>query len=207
MDHDCALASDGTQQHCVQDSQGNGLCAPQCSSAANCALDATCTPAWTLCSPAQGAACRSDDDCPPADGTYQHCNGGMCTPECGRDTDCTGTGQTCRPLSLCQPRAGVCLGDGSFCSPCRADSDCKNGYCLDADYSTERFCSQAATGTCTAGASPGCPTLPSDANYKGVACTTMASAFSPANQCVGTVVFGTAAGSPLDVAGCWTINR
>jgi hypothetical protein len=92
------------------------------------------------------------------------------------------------------------------------DADCPNGFCLAAPYSTERFCSQTMKSgmTCssTTGPPPGsCPTAPSGANYKGVACTSVAADFAPANQCVGVVTFGTAMGQVQHVPGCWTANR
>jgi hypothetical protein len=259
MDHDCPLAADGTQQHCVQDSSGNGFCSPQCATGSNCPLDATCTRMpWGVCAqmtcatdadcvaaqacfagvcrvpcardadcPASNhapercsaagvcvpKACASDDDCAPTNGTFQHCSAGSCTPECAVDTDCNGGAgdQRCVPLSMCMPRAGVCRGDGSLCAPCRSDADCPSGYCLAAPYSTERFCSQTMKSgtTCSStGPPPGsCPTLPSNANYKGVACTAAADDFAPANQCVGLVTFGTVMGQMQHVPGCWTVNR
>jgi hypothetical protein len=184
-DTDCP-PSNGLPQHC---DSGSGACVPQ--------------------------SCNNDDDCPPAAGTFQHCNVGTCTPECGTDSDCNPDvgDQTCaQPLKVCTPRAGVCVGDGSFCSPCRADADCHNGYCLAAAYSTERFCSQnmkLGTSCLSTGPPSGsCPMRPSTANYKGVACTQSSSDTSPANQCIGFVTFGTASnGQPQIVPGCWTVNR
>ena len=217
-DHDCSPAADGTPQHCVADAKGGHFCAPACASDSSCAPDAICTQQWTLCTgptPCDGGdckaqACASDDDCPPANGTFQHCNGGECAPECGSARDCS-AGQTCGPVSVCTPRAGVCAGDGTFCSPCRSDADCTDGYCLAADYSTERFCSQAAAGgSCDADAGPpfaGCPTRPPGANYRGVSCTTSSTDFAPAGQCFGYVILGTATGIQQGGAGCWTANR
>jgi hypothetical protein len=258
LDHDCPAAADGTQQHCARDSSGNGFCAPQCATNANCPFDATCTVQWGVCGQmacttdadcplttercsggvcrfgckkdadcpkSNGAvqlcdstagvclACLSDDDCPPANGTYQHCNAGVCTPECSGDSDCsTWMGnQRCTPLAVCTPRAGSCLGDGGFCAPCRSDDDCHGGYCLTAPYSGERFCSHAVKTGATCGMTgppPGsCPTRPSGANYKVVACTSMADDFAPADQCVAEVTFGTAQGVVQYAPGCWTANR
>jgi hypothetical protein len=182
-----------------------------------CARDADCPPsngAPQHC--ASGAcvtqACQSDDDCPPTAGTYQHCNAGACTPECGSNADCNPAAQdqTCVPLSVCVPRAGTCLGDGSFCSPCRSDADCADGYCLSAPYSEELFCSQkAAAGPCTADGAPNgaCPTPPNGANYKGVSCTATTDDFAPVDQCVGVVTFGTSQDMPVYTPGCWTLNR
>lgn len=202
MDHDCTAAPNGTPQHCAKDAQGKGFCAPQCSGNANCALDAQCVAQWAVCTPGAGSACASDDDCPPADGTFQHCDAGKCTPECSGDADCA-AGQKCKGLGVCSPRAGVCVGDGTFCSPCRSDDDCipGNGYCLSAaPYSTELFCSVPSTVPhCDAQtANPaGCPPRSSTDNWKAVVCTG-----SPLNQCLGEVTFSMS-GAP----GCWTVNR
>jgi hypothetical protein len=232
MDHDCPAAADGTQQHCVptagatSDDAGvpGGYCTPQCASNANCPLDATCVVQWPVCTPAQGPGCKSDDDCPPADGTYQHCDAGTCTPECGSNADCTGTGQTCTRLSTCQPRAGTCLGAGGFCSPCRSDADCTGGgYCLYADYSTERYCSvPVAKGTCATSTTPGvdldaptagqCPAPPKGSaaavTGKGVVgCTFSSTNLSRPNQCVALTTLSDGSGGETSVVGCWTVNR
>lgn len=230
LDHDCPAAADGTQQHCATDAQGNGYCTTQCSSNANCALDATCKNWQSLCTPAQGASCQSDEDCPPLAGVAQHCDGGHCTPECGGDGDClasvlgSGSGSAstapdashgpasplangkCQWRGLCTPRAGVCVGNGGFCSPCRSDVDCTNGYCISAaPYSTERFCSAKSTRVpCdTMNANPvGCPAYKTSDPWTANACVTM-----PANQCEGFVVLGKASGQPQALPGCWTANR
>jgi hypothetical protein len=241
MDHDCPLAADGTQQHCAQAPGASGdeagaagsYCTPQCASNANCPLDATCVTQWPVCTPAQGPPCHSDDDCPPADGTYQHCDAGTCTPECGSNSDCTGTEQTCTRLATCQPRAGTCLGAGGFCSPCRSDADCTDhGYCLYADYSTERYCSvPVARGQCPPSTTAGveldsptagqCPAAPkgSAASVPGkgaVGCTVASTADggapspagpAPSNQCVALTALSDGNGGELSVVGCWTVNR
>jgi hypothetical protein len=263
LDHDCAPAPDGTPQHCVPDSHGNGFCSPKCGMDTNCQLDAVCRPPWAVCTPKPCASdgdcpkaapaeqcldgvcqtlctrdvdcppsngvpqhcsptgtcapqsCVNDDDCPPTQGTFQHCNAGACTPECSGDGDCNaGVGdQKCaQPLKVCLPRAGVCFGDGGLCSPCHSDADCTDGFCLTAAYSTERFCSKAMKSgtTCSTMGPPAgsCPAPPAGANFKQVACTSAASDFSPANQCVGEVSFGrTSTGQVQFVPGCWTANR
>lgn len=207
-DHDCAssLASGNTEEHCIADSQGSFFCAAQCTSAANCALDATCAPKATLCSPASGEACTGDEDCPPANGTYQHCDGGKCTPECGSSADC-GSGQTCQAVGLCTPRAGVCKGDGSFCSPCRSDDDCPMGYCFTAAYSTERFCTvfdNASVCDEQETNPPGCPSVPAGANWKGTMCVLTQPGQA---ECYGVVTIGTTSGMAQNAPGCWTANR
>jgi hypothetical protein len=212
-DHDCALAADGsTQQHCVPDSNGNGFCAPQCQSDSNCTEDATCVPQWPICAPASGnspagAACQSDDDCPPTATAFQHCDAGRCTPECGGNASCP-AGETCENLSVCVPRAGLCVGDGGFCSPCRSDADCTNGYCVSAlPYSTERFCTVNATvADCdTSMMDPqGCPMPTSTDNWKAVGCTQLTPKLP--DQCVAFVTLGTSS-SMQYVPGCWTASR
>jgi hypothetical protein len=224
---DCPASAAGTQQHCTTDSQGNGYCTTECATDANCLLDATCKNWQSLCTPAQGAACENDEDCPLQAGVVQHCDGARCTPECGADSDCVGAAASgaadgggaqasagaspvvpakCEWRGLCAPRAGVCVGNGGFCSPCRSDADCTNGYCISgAPYSTERFCSSKSTMIpCdTTDANPaGCPTHQTSDNWVLNACVT-----TPANQCEGFVVLGTSTGQPQELPGCWTANR
>jgi len=208
-DHDCSPAQDGTLQHCVPDAQKNTYCTPQCGSDADCPIDATCVAQYPVCADATGkaagSACESDDDCPPTSDAYQHCDSGKCTPECGQGAPC-GEGQTCQALSVCVPRAGVCVGDGGFCSPCRSDADCTDGYCFSgAPYSTERFCSaQASVASCdTTVLDPtGCPALTAADNWTGVGCTQ-----KPPDQCIALVTLGAKTGQAQDVPGCWTPNR
>jgi hypothetical protein len=235
LDHDCPAAAGGTQQHCASDSQGNGYCTTECSTDANCNLDATCKNWQSLCTPAQGASCQSDEDCLPVAGVVQHCDGARCTPECGADSDCLASelvnapevgdarapdggsapvsgdagalvNGKCEWRGLCTPRAGVCLGNGGFCSPCRSDADCTNGYCISgAPYSTERFCSFKSTKIpCdTMDANPaGCPAHNTSDHWVLNGCVT-----TPSNQCEGFVVLGSSTGSAEELPGCWTANR
>jgi len=206
-DHDCSAAEDGTLQHCVPDAKGNNYCTPECTGNSDCAPDATCVRQWPVCTPNAPAAqaCASDDDCPSTSVAYQHCNGGKCTPECGSGAPC-GAGQTCGFLDVCVPRAGECVGSGGFCSPCRSDVDCTDGFCLSAEpFSTERFCSAKATvASCDTSAAdpPGCPAPTAADNWKEVVCTE-----TPADQCVALVTLGANTAEAQDVPGCWTINR
>jgi hypothetical protein len=218
-DLDCYAPAGSTPVHCVPDVNGATFCAPQCASTANCAFDATCTAPWKVCTPAAagGQACTTDDQCPPSGSAYQHCVGGACTPECSSVAGCA-AGQTCvANTTVCVPRAGVCVGDGSFCSPCRSDDDCVGktsalstprlpGYCLSSEpYSTEHFCSAPATiSDCDAQAPDptGCPSPQPGQNWRVTACTDV-----PPDQCIGVVSFGTASGTPVGIPGCWTVNR
>lgn len=211
-DRDCAPShtTDSAPAHCVADSQGNNFCAPVCATSANCALDANCVEQWSMCTPGAGAMCTSDDDCPLAGGVYQHCDKSHCTPECASDAACA-NGQTCQPVRACVPRAGVCVGDGTFCAPCRADSDCSNGYCIDAaPYSTEHFCttkSPALVCDPMVDNPIGCPKPARGVNWKGTHCYQAKRPPNPEFQCYGVVTLGVAGGVPQEVPGCWTANR
>jgi hypothetical protein len=214
LDHDCPKATDGTPQHCVIDATSAasaGFCAPACGTDGNCAVDATCQNWQSLCTPGQGPSCQSDDDCPALSGVAQHCDAGKCAPECAADSDCDGPGANgvpakCQWARVCTPRAGTCLGDGGFCSPCRSDADCKNGYCLSGlPYSTERFCSLKSTAaSCdpTVANPAGCPAHATKDNWLLNVCTT-----APADQCEGLVALGTSTGQVSELPGCWTVNR
>jgi hypothetical protein len=109
---------------------------------------------------------------------------------------------------LCVPRAGVCVGDGGLCAPCRSDGDCSPGICVPATNSTEHFCSVASSARCTSTSSPDiCPAT--DEAGGPVSCTMSAQGALPANQCVGLVTDGYDAetGTVAYAAGCYTVNR
>ena len=117
------------------------------------------------------APCTADLDCPSLDGRPQRCvpdattNANFCTPECDSNDACNKEAKCVSypkldgsPDKVCYPRAGVCVGDASLCSPCRSDADCGNdGICVQGQYSTERFCAKKSPGTCTSGQKPMCP--------------------------------------------------
>jgi len=206
-----------------------------------CAKDSDC-PAWssgtahTMCiAGACRVSCATDTDCASAGGTAtggaevcdaasktcrpKSCpsgaDGGTCVETCSADADC-GVGRSCASLSACLPRAGECLGKGAFCDPCRSDADCTGGgFCLYADYSTERYCSAPVMGTTcpTTGALPAgaCPAAPTGSPAAGVgtSCTNMANQLAPANQCIPLDNLGGACSSanPQNcVGGCWSLH-
>ncbi len=125
----------------------------------------------TYCAP-----CASDVDCVSVDGARQHCvsdaaGGKYCAPECGSDSQCNQEAKCADSAEagaqVCTPNAGACVGDGSFCSPCRSDADCTGGACVSSSYSTEHFCTTPSDGGCTYADSAGtcklnakCPTNP-----------------------------------------------
>jgi hypothetical protein len=193
---------------------------------------------YTVCKPREYCApCATDVDCPDnGDGVAQHCildkNGThYCAGECSSDSNCNneawcltlnqaahcsggggsadGGGETC----VCAARAKECVGDGQLCSPCLSDKDCKNGLCVQADYSTELFCTVKSGVPCTFNMTTNmltdqCPTT--DEAKVPVGCTTAADGNDiPQNQCIGVVNFGTDpdTGGPVGVAGCFTPNR
>lgn len=168
------------------------------------------------------APCKGDLDCPTIAGTQQSCvqdnNGaGFCTLPCQNDSNCA-LDASCQPIgkdgaNVCSPRAGTCKGDGSLCSPCRSDADCPNGYCINADYSSEKFCSIGSGTPCSASSNGDCPKKLDGVPNAGNACIGEAGdPEAPKDQCVGFVQFGTTQDSsgktvPVYVKGCWTVTR
>lgn len=173
------------------------------------ATDTVCLPR-DYCSP-----CKTDIDCGPSNGVTQHCvadstgQANFCTPECASDTNCQNDAKCGNygGFSACTPRAGTCVGDGSFCSPCRSDADCPNGLCWSAEYSKEKFCTVKSGKTCTLDSNnkliSDCPTK-NPAPGAVVGCTYPAAAQGePLNQCVGYVLQGTGQDQGY-VWGCWS---
>jgi hypothetical protein len=161
----------------------------------------------TYCAP-----CKTDLDCPTNEGRKQHCadpgdGQPICAAECSKDSECT-LDARCVPdyptagVSTCLPRAGTCKGDGKLCSPCRADTDCTDGVCALAAYSTEHFCTQKSGVPCS-GQTRQCPTPPQGAAPAGVGCVTDSSGdIAPKDQCFGGYNL-----MSNGVPGCWTKPR
>ncbi len=125
----------------------------------------------------------------------------FCTSKCTTDNNCT-VDAFCGDRAggaVCYPNAGVLVGDGNFCSPCRSDLDCAagKGLCVGSSYTTERFCTSPSASACK---SKDCPSAPT--GVTGVACTTKAYDDIPAGMCIGLFKLGT-----TDVPGCWTRTR
>jgi hypothetical protein len=165
----------------------------------------------TYCSP-----CASDFDCAPVDGKPGRCatddtGAGYCTVACDTTANCR-LDAACNGVAndgttrVCRPRAGVCKGDGSLCSPCLADTDCPNGFCIKGGYSPETFCSVKAAAACPAAPSGGgtivkgdCPAFTGNAGAQ-VGCQSAKDDESiPVNQCVGLTEFD----DNFDI-GCYT---
>lgn len=182
---------------------------------------------WNLKPGTYCAPCKTDLDCPLNENLPQHCldpgsGEKVCSTECSNDKNCT-LDAACVPnddlgLSTCLPRAGTCgpfvpKGDAPFCSPCHSDSDCGGeGYCLDAESSTEHFCSAKSKVKCAVQnnmLTSDCPPPSASASNLGVSCTysVLSNDFAPLDQCFELVQFGTNAGQPTRVAGCWTVTR
>jgi hypothetical protein len=111
------------------------------------------------------SACKVDLDCPDKNGKKQHCaaaetdGAGYCTPECDASQNCNDEAFCADPgigVKVCIPRARTCVGDGSLCSPCRNDKDCKEGgICEKGKYTTEYSCMKKAPSSCQAGKAKG----------------------------------------------------
>ncbi len=177
-----------------------------------------CLPrAWNLAPNTRCGGCKTDIDCPLNLGRPQHCvgadaNGGpekVCAVECINDKNCTLDAKCAAPAEgpnlvstnatgVCLPRASSCKGDGGLCSPCSSDKDCTNGFCINADYSTERFCTFKSTTPCTS--TQGSATCPVKPNGGQVSCLTKQDPLK--DQCIGISTIGGAG-----VLGCWTPNR
>lgn len=160
------------------------------------------------------APCKTDLDCPSIGGTVQHCvaddsGATTCAPECTSskncnvEAKCTNFGQGWK---ACAPRAGVCVGDGKLCSPCRVDTDCGDGACIKGQYTTERFCaakSESSCGTSDAPSQGSCPTDLSKPEVK-VYCVGKIGQEGDAEYCAGVYGIGTVDAADL---GCWTPDR
>lgn len=164
----------------------------------------------TYCSP-----CAADFDCPSVGGRKHHCVGDdlgfkFCTPECtnsdgcNNEARCVNLGDPGLEASVCYPRAGACVGDGSLCSPCRSDADCgDDGICVKGQYTTEKACAKKAPGDCKSGDSRGgCPNSLENPKVL-IGCLGGAIESVPQNYCHG---FYEISGDPSDV-GCWSPNR
>jgi hypothetical protein len=154
------------------------------------------------------APCAADFDCPAVNGTKQHCvadsqGNGLCAPECADNTNCPFEARCIdsgQGAHVCYPRAKVCVGNQSLCSPCRNDSDCgDDGLCVKGQYTTEHACAKKSGVTCTDTAKM-CPA--SFAKGAHIGCTTMDDGSIPANYCVGLYPF-----SENSDIGCFTPAR
>jgi hypothetical protein len=159
------------------------------------------------CSP-----CTADFDCPTIDGKASRCvddsaGGKFCATQCVNTTNCNLDAQCSTyddGTKLCIPRAGVCKGDGSLCSPCRSDADCPNGFCIKSFYSPETFCSVKSKTACVASGTASlvkgdCPPFTAVSTTK-IGCEAdKTDPEIPKDQCVGIIPFADSG----DI-GCWT---
>lgn len=182
---------------------------------------------WNLKPGTYCAPCKTDLDCPLNENLPQHCldpgdGNKVCSTECNTDKNCT-LDATCTAngdlgVSTCLPRAGTCgpfvpKGDAQFCSPCHSDKDCGNdGFCVEAESSTEHFCTQKSKSACSVMNNmliSDCPMQAMSPSALGVSCTysALTNDFAPRDQCFGLVQFGSNSGQPTRVPGCWTVTR
>ena len=156
------------------------------------------------------APCAADLDCPTLNGITQHCvpddnSVGFCTPECSTSQNCAHDAKCVDGgigVKICYPRAGVCVGDGGLCAPCRNDADCgDDGACVRGQYTTELSCAKKSAIPCKTGTVAGtdfmCPA--SSAPKATIRCRGDAFEQVPKDYCHGLYPFAQSA----DV-GCWT---
>lgn len=162
------------------------------------------------------ATCSADLDCPPIQGRAQYCvldasGTSVCMPECDNNRACPSEAR-CADVGLgigkvCYPRATVCVGDGSLCSPCRADSDCgEDGACVKGAYTTEKTCAKKSTTSCGTRDKPtrgSCVARLDDAPNSEIYCAGTFFESIPEDYCHGVYRIGA---ESLDV-GCWTPKR
>jgi hypothetical protein len=160
------------------------------------------------------ATCKVDLDCPTIQGTAQHCvmdasGSNVCMPECQKTTNCP-TEAKCvtvgdLPSKVCYPRATVCVGDGSLCSPCRVDTDCgEDGACVKGQYTTEKACAKKSTSSCNSGKAQGsCVTQMATPPSAQVRCLGGVFDEVPKDYCHGLYLIGD---TGADI-GCWTPKR
>lgn len=162
------------------------------------------------------STCNVDLDCNPVAGKPQHCiedtsGAKFCAPECESTQNCPNEAR-CVDVGVgakvCYPRANVCVGDGSLCSPCRVDTDCgEDGACVKGQYTTEKACAKKSTSPCldendkqTGGS---CPRELTEGSKASIGCVgTDELEEVPKDYCVGVYSIGSSA----DI-GCWTPER
>ncbi len=161
------------------------------------------------------ATCKVDLDCPPVQGIPQHCvqetSGAFgCMPECTTSKNCPLEAR-CADVGLaakvCYPRANVCVGDGSLCSPCRVDTDCgEDGACVKGQYTTEKACAKKSATTCEKDGKPSqgsCPQTLEAGSKSDIRCLGSVFEEVPENYCHGIYRMGSEGGD----IGCWTPDR
>lgn len=166
------------------------------------------------------STCKVDLDCPPVKGVPQHCaedesGARFCTTECTENVNCP-LEAFCADAGfdskVCFPRAKVCVGDGSLCSPCRVDTDCgEDGACVKGQYTSEKTCAKKSTASCetkdaqgrTVPAQGSCQTKVEGGSNAEVRCLGVAFEEVPKNYCHGIYFIGEQGGD----IGCYTPKR
>ncbi|MCW5833146.1 MAG: hypothetical protein KIS78_12160 [Labilithrix sp.] len=161
------------------------------------------------------STCKVDLDCPPILGKVQHCiddasGARVCAPECDGNASCPNEAR-CADVGVgakvCYPRATVCVGDGSLCSPCRVDTDCgEDGVCVKGQYTTEKACAKKSTKSCGTSSAPSqgsCPQSLPDGSKAAVRCLGAVFDEVPEDYCHGIYMIGAEGGD----IGCWTPKR
>ncbi len=209
-----------TQYQCQTDGdcRGGYYCATINKSPSVVAVNRSQNLTTTVCLPREYCApCATNVDCPPDPLTHapQYCvtepgrEAKFCTRGCDRDANCRQDAHCAASdeagANVCFPRAGVCKGDGSFCSPCSSDDDCPGGLCIVSEFNQERFCSIKSKIPCVVendALKADCPKPPTG-SATSVSCGySTAEPALPKDQCYGRVDLG---GNPNP--GCWSKKR
>jgi len=209
-----------TQYECTKDAECAG--GYYCATVNNHPDVTTATPTHgkdavrTVCLPRDYCApCAADIDCPSTPDQPAHCVPGadgvkFCTHECTTNSNCLAAA-SCADSSaagtkVCLPRAGVCKGDGSFCSPCRSDADCGDGFCIYENYTHERYCSVKSKVSCTSTGQKDCPAI--TGSEATVSCQPSPNDPAiPKDQCVGIIPFGVTGDQQNYIDGCWAVDH
>ena len=144
------------------DTDVNAICSQACEGAADCPTGLICSTKGEqkVCKfPSFCDECTGDQDCGP-DAKCLEDGGGrkFCTPHCIDDSTCP-MGGKCKKFDIegetnpfyCYPKAGVCIGDGTHCQPCKEQTDCNKAHvCHFSETFPESFCAQKceSTGEC-----------------------------------------------------------
>jgi hypothetical protein len=171
-----------------------------------------------VCLPrAQCSTCATDEDC-GANALCKPDDSGAtyCMAKCARDTNC-GADAKCAAFDdgnkVCFPNSKKCVGDGSFCQPCAADSDCKGDGAVcavkgGAPFSNESFCVLKKPTPCVKAGVSDCPTSAAAGPKTQVTCIGVPRPKTPKNPlqdyCVGIVPVGTDGNASY---GCFTVPR
>ena len=101
--------------------------------------------------------CQYDAQCPEGGTCMKMSGGSFCTTPCYKGSSECPRYARCQNVDgagyQCVHRSGTCVGEGNQCDPCNTlvDGQCKNGPCLQYNFSKEGFCADTCTTSCPTG--------------------------------------------------------